>query len=48
MVEVFPSLREAKKFLKTLPIGTLYKILNVSDDQIFVFYHAKEITANGD
>jgi len=42
MVKVFTSLREAKKFIKSLPCDTAYKILNISDQQIFVFYRPKE------
>ena len=42
MVDVFPTMCEAKKFIKTLLHGTGYKVLNVMDEQIFVFYRKKE------
>jgi len=45
MVDVFSSLREAKKFIRTLPRGTMYKIINVLDKQVFVFYYVEGMMA---
>lgn len=34
---VFDSVREAKRYIRSLPKGTKYKAINVMDDQVFVF-----------
>jgi hypothetical protein len=37
-VEKFYSKREIKKFVRELPKGTAYKILNVMNKEFYVFY----------